>query len=728
MLAVSGLINASVLPVAVRSTTIDEAGKSNPDRRSRTDRLRNPDRANIWTRTVSTVMGGSVSAAPEPFDSQTQSTTPGANGRIAFTRSLQIIDVQVMNADGSNRINLSNRKGLDGFPVWSPDGSKIAFTSLRDGNQDIYVMNADGSSSIRLTSDPKPDSGPTWSPDATRIAFTSDRDGITEIYLMNADGSNQTRLTGGPWWNSSPAWSPDGARIAFTSGRAEPDGGIYVMNSDGGNQTKLTNSLGMGYQPAWSSDGSRIAFTSYRDGDAGIYVMNADGSNPTRLTNNSQFNGEPAWSPDNRKIAFTSYRDGNDEIYVMNADGSNQTRVTNNPAWDSSPRWSPEGDRIAFTTFECFRPEIYLMNADGSGLLNLTNDPANDYDPAWSPDGARIAFTSERRGKPEIFVMNADGSNQINLTNDRGRDRSPTWSPDGSRIAFIGERYFPGTDLRDAPQLYVMNADGSHQIQLTNYQDGIVRPSWSPDGARIAFGTFLESPNYDYIIPDEIFVTNADGSNQVDLTNNPGLDSEPAWSPDGARIAFTRQPSDNSSGPLTDREIYVMNADGSDQIRLTNDRAQKFDPAWSADGSRIAFTSNRDGGEEIYEMNADGSNQTRLTKTPAAGTARGREPSYEPCCWTPPVPARITSVSVSGKKLFVFGENFDPGAVILLNGEDQKTGNDEQNPKTIVIAKKAGKKIKPGDKLQVRNPNGSLSEEFTFSGRYSTAASTALMF
>jgi Tol biopolymer transport system component len=621
VLALTGLSNGSALQLITRPAIAVAAGESNTDGYLREGGRPTPNR---WARSKFTTPGvnsrSAVSALPEPDDSTTQTSAPAANGKIAFTRSLQIAEVQVMNADGSNRINLTNSQGFDGAPAWSPDGSKIAFASDRGGNSEIYVMRADGSSPMQLTNDPAEDSEPTWSPDGTRIAFTRN----DSIYVMNADGSNPTRLINGPWWSNNPAWSPDGTRIAFTSGRPEPDDGIYVMNADGSNQTKLTSSLGADSQPDWSPDGSRIAFASTRDGsNFEIYVMNADGSNPTRLTNNSQFDGEPAWSPDNTKIAFTSYVDGDQEIYVMNADGSNRTRITNNPvAWDGSPHWSPDGVRIVYTTFQSFRPEIYVMNSDGSNLQNLTNNPADDYSPAWSPDGARIAFTSDRDGNPEIYVMNADGSNQINLTktNYPLQDGSPAWSPDGTKIAFTR------TDTIHVSQIYVMNADGSNQTRLTDRQFGSLDPAWSPDGNKIAFGTLGLFGDWDFITADEIYVMNADGSNQINLTNNPGFDSQPAWSPDGARIAFTRVPSDTVADPLAEPDIYVMNADGSNQIRLTNNAAADSDPAWSPDGTRIAFLSDRHGNgggnTEIYVMNADGGSPTRLTNNLDAGNGR----------------------------------------------------------------------------------------------------------
>lgn len=128
-----------------------------------------------------------------------------------------------MNADGSNQKRLTNYSGFDFDPAWSPDGTKIAFTSDRDlpginGNSgfEIYVMNADGSDAVRLTNNSSQDVGPSWAPDGTRIAFTSLRDGLPVVYVMNSDGSNQINLTQSTFLDSSDAeWSPDGTTIAF---------------------------------------------------------------------------------------------------------------------------------------------------------------------------------------------------------------------------------------------------------------------------------------------------------------------------------------------------------------------------------------------------------------------------------------------------------------------------------------------------------------------------------
>lgn len=272
--------------------------------------------------------------------------------------------------------------------------TKIAFVSNRDGIDEIYLMNPDGSNQTRLTYNFFYDSDPAWSPDGSKIAFSSNRYGKYkyyrwDIYVINTDGSNQTRLTYGTVNEGTPSWSPDGSKIAF-----EIYGEIYVMNHDGSNQIRLTYSFDYEYglynftnfSPTWSPDGSKIAFASNRYGIYEIYVMNADGSNQTRLTYNSAYDSDPAWSPDGSKIAFTSNRGyNNDEIYIINVDGSNQTRLTNNSANDRHPSWSPDGFKIAFVSDRDGNYEIYVMDADGSNQTRLTDGAADNIHPVWSP-------------------------------------------------------------------------------------------------------------------------------------------------------------------------------------------------------------------------------------------------------------------------------------------------------------------------------------------------------
>jgi len=279
-------------------------------------------------------------------------------------------------------------------------GGKIAFASNRTedggavlhGNFDIYVMNADGSDVQRLTESPGRDGFPAWSPDGSRIAYECE---VGEICVMNADGTNHVNLTNNPAVDGRPRWSPDGSRIAFISDR-EGDFDIYVMNSDGGQITNLTKHPAFDGGHSWSPDGSRISFASDRDGNFEIYIMELDGSAPTRLTNNSVDDIGSDWSPDGARIAFITCpaSDGEGcvnsgvswELIVMNVDGSDLTLLADDAGRTFAfPSWSPDSSRIAFNPFRDGNHEIYVIGADGTGLTNITNNLGEDSEPAWVP-------------------------------------------------------------------------------------------------------------------------------------------------------------------------------------------------------------------------------------------------------------------------------------------------------------------------------------------------------
>ena len=169
----------------------------------------------------------------------------------------------------------------------------------------------------------------------------------------------------------------------------------------------------------------------------------------------------------------------------MNADGSRQTNISNNPTFDHGPTWSPDGTKIAFATGRGNngQNQIYVMNADGTGQTNISNSPSNDFSPAWSPDGTKIAFVRDVSGgseNTEIFVMNAgDGSGQTRLTNNPNSEQ-PSWSPDGTKIAFWGVRPNPGGAA--VAEIYVMNADGTNEVRITNNRCCVANtdPDWGP--------------------------------------------------------------------------------------------------------------------------------------------------------------------------------------------------------------------------------------------------------
>lgn len=254
--------------------------------------------------------------------------------------------IYVMAADGSNERRLTDERGdistpagvqFQTDPAWSPDGTRIAFASAREGSFDIYVMNADGTGTTRLTSTDENDQGPTWSPDGSRIAFAR-TDDLQHVYVMNADGTGVRRLTDDVAEEAEPAWSPDGRSIAYTRRLGDTDLlEIWIAGADGENRRQVTKIGAGAYGPAWSPDGDLLAFAANPGGARfGIFTIGADGASVRRVVAGPEDDFEPAFSPDGKSLAYSA----GGAIHVLDAEGE-ATELTDPADNDSNPVWRP---------------------------------------------------------------------------------------------------------------------------------------------------------------------------------------------------------------------------------------------------------------------------------------------------------------------------------------------------------------------------------------------------
>ena len=310
--------------------------------------------------------------------------------------------------------------------------------------------------------------------------------------------------------------------------------------------------------------------------------------------------GEPAaqTTSSNGKIVYVGFDEQTQkaDIYTMNPDGTGVTNLTRrytDPNWSplgnahGSPEWSPDGTKISFTGTalsdigSCCSTNVYVMDADGANLRRLTNTPSSsegeDTQATWAPGGNWLAFVSTRSEGPsdpdnptsnfsddrEIYRMDADGTNeqQLTATPSVNTDEQPSISPDGTKIAFASNRHYRFFGDRENPDqldIYVMNADGTGEPE------------------RLTFDAAPTSPTL----------------------NLESRSQNPAWSPDGSRIAYESTRSGNS-------EIWVMNSDGTGEpVNVSNHESWDSDPAWSPDGTQITFMSRRAGQDDVWAVDA----------------------------------------------------------------------------------------------------------------------------
>jgi Tol biopolymer transport system component len=255
---------------------------------------------------------------------------------------------------------------------------------------------------------------------------------------------------------------------------------------------------------------------------------------------------------------------------------------------------------------------INFVNADGTGQTRLTPGFGFDGEPAWSPDGSKIVYSglSNMSGSLELYVINPNGTNRINLTNTLSvSEGNPSWSVTG-KIAY-----------GRSGQIWTMNPDGTNQAVFSSItQPTPTSPAWSPDGSKLAFA-----------VGGDIWVINADGTGERRVALGQTSSNAPAWSPDGLKIAFSKREPASFPAATFATVIYVINVDGTNEMRLTMPTQGNVDdtgPAWSRDNTKIAFAKNGAGPGGIYIMNTDGTNQLGIA--PTGGITRAFDPAWQP--------------------------------------------------------------------------------------------------
>lgn len=471
----------------------------------------------------------------------------------------------------------------------------------------------------------------------------------TTVVWIGPAASETTQVFATDFASGMSGWTT-GGRYNSWGTLTEPDGNVYIADSPSGNYDIGVDS--------WAMSSSTINLSGYgtctasfkaaMDVDDGDKLHFEVSGNATSWQSVGQWSGSTSGMWQTKMADLTPYAgqtklyfrfhfvtdgyeqlSGNDGVSlddlsvsctpaVATSPTPTPTASTGTPTATPSPTSTPTTPPPASTgtngplawargtVVDSYDSELWRAEADGSGAFQLTVDTTRDTQPTFSPDGARLAWARGSDGTQGLFVAPAVGGSGKRLTSAgfcggaNMCQHRPRWSPDGKKIAF----------QQNLDKIVLMNTDGSG-MRVLPFSGLLSGFTWSPDSTKLVFsGMRISESDYD------LFRINVDGTGLARITDNTWDEQHPAWSPDGAKIAYVSDYSDG--GQILAAGIFVMNADGTGQMRITG--SQDWDdsnPAWSPDGTKIAFSSSRDMNREIYTMNTDGTNPVRITNDPA---------------------------------------------------------------------------------------------------------------
>jgi Tol biopolymer transport system component len=486
---------------------------------------------------------------------------------------------------------LTTQSGVEWYPSLSPDGKWVVYEGTQSGNADVYLQSVGGQNPINLTKDsPDDDREPAFSPDGESIAFRSSRQG-GGIFVMGRTGESVRRLTDRGY---TPAWSPDGTRIVYATDDATIEGRSYLsalwtVTVATGETRKIF--AGDAVQPSWSPNGLRIAYwrvfgerASQRD----ISTIPSEGGQGVPVTLDAAVDWNPVWSPDGRFLFFSSDRGGTRNLWRVRID-ERSGAAAGLPEPLSAPAasaglisMSADGRALAYTAFAsndtiqsiAFDPPTGSLRTPPATVIGGSR---SFIAPSPSRDGQWLAFNS-LAPQVDIFVSRTDGSGIRQLTNDRAFDRNPTWSPDGAEIAFMSNR-------DGKSQIWSIKPDGSGLRRLTNAPAGAVSFNpWSPDGSKLAYNG-AEPPDDDKIF---LFTPRIDWDKQtptqLPIFITPGVEFNLwSWSPDGREVAGYTAPPGQVRGAL------VTYSFSTGRFTPLYESTSASAPIWLEDGRRLLF-------------------------------------------------------------------------------------------------------------------------------------------